>query len=327
MKQLYEEVYKVTQWCACCRHTYVAEENDPPKKVNRKELFSSLGAELIKGFVEDKQAIDGTESAGEGRIEELHVNLSKELIESLSETTVIVEPEKSEDDEWLDWERSYELYMDEFHMVRCPFIRKKGLEVHIDREFVIPDDERELLRLLDKLSQCYPQDCRFNDREHWGVRTLNGMLRVALAKIDFALIERGKDYGKLMHDMYFPYYERKSDIYECGYSWDLIRYYLDKYGIPLKSNEEYEAEDNRTQVLDFESKQEFKDAFADHQCDKKGKLLVKKAEYTRYAAEKYGITSGYKQFWTRFDNIFSDDKDKPISYRTFMQSFRDQGLG
>lgn len=26
MKQLLEEVYKVTKWCECCKHTYLAEK-------------------------------------------------------------------------------------------------------------------------------------------------------------------------------------------------------------------------------------------------------------------------------------------------------------
>lgn len=301
MKQLYDEVYKVTQWCSCCRHTYMSEEIEKDSKEGRRNRFVLSSTELLKGIIDVKNEPDDTKNNNQGEIEEFHVNLSKELIESIGENTVIMETQKAENDEWLDWEKSYELYMQEFHMVRCPYIRKKGLEVNIDREFVIPDDEKETLRLLDKLSQCYTQECRFNEREHFGVRTLDGMLRVALAKIDFALIEQGRDYGKLMHEMYFPYYERKTDLSDCGYSWDLIRYYLDKYGIPLKSNEEYESECTLTQISDFASRQEFKDSLADGKCDKSGKLLVKKAEYTRYAAAKYGITSSYKEYWTGGD--------------------------
>jgi hypothetical protein len=327
MKQLYEEAYKVTQWCSCCHHTYWDEKNDAPDRSERWKSWSMCSSELLKGLLDVTVSQEIADGKGQGEIEELHVDLEKGLVTAVDENTVIIESEKSEDDEWLDWEQRYELYMEDAPMVRCPYIRKKGLEVHIDREFVIPEDEHELLRLLDKLSQCYTPECRFNDREHLGVRTLDGMLRVALAKIDFALLERGKDYGKLMHEMYFPYYERKTDLEDCGYSWDLIRYYLDKYGITLKSNEEYEAEDSRPQVADFKSKQEYKDALVDGKCDKNGKLLVKKAEYTRYVVEKYDIRSSYKQFWTRFDNIFSDDSGKVISFRTFMQSFRDQDLG
>ena len=324
MKQLLEEVYKVTQWCSCCRHTYFAEENEPRQPVDRKKLFEDMGRKLVEQIIVKRAEPDDSQNDNDGDIEEMHVNLSKELVESIGELTVIVEPEKSDDDDWLDWERMYELYMDEFHTVRCPYIRKKGLEVHVDRDFIIPDDDKETLRLLDKLSQCYTQECRFNKIEHFGVRTLDGMLRTALAKIDFALIEQGKDFGRLMHEMYFPYYERKSDITDCGYSWDLIRYYMDKYNIKLLSNEEYEALDETVQVKDYASKQEYIDALADGKCDKSGKLLVKKAEYTRYAAEKYGISLGYKKFWTRFDCIFSDDKGKPIPYKHFLQSFRDQ---
>ncbi len=326
MRQLLEEVYKVTQWCSCCRHTYIAEEDEPQQPVDVKKLYEGMGRILAEQIIVRKEGPADSSKDIDYGIEEMHVNLSKELVESVGESTVIVEPEKSDDDEWLDWENMYELYMDEFHAVRCPYIRKKGLEVHIDREFVIPDDDKETLRILDKLSQCYTQECRFNRIEHFGVRTLDGMLRVALAKIDFALIEQGKDFGKLMHEMYFPYYERKNDITDCGYSWDLIRYYLDKYEIPLKSNEEYESMSSRVVEPDFKERIEYKDALADGKCDEQGKLRISKAEYTRYATDKYGIKSSYKKYWERFDCIFKDEKDRPIPYKYFVQSYRDQGL-
>ena len=216
--------------------------------------------------------------------------------------------------------------MNEYHVIRCPYIRKKGLEIHLDRDFIIPDDDKETLRILDKLSQCYTQECRFNNIEHFGVRTLDGMLRTALAKVDFALIEQGKDFGRLMHEMYFPYYERKSDITNCGYSWDLIRYYLEKYDIPLKSNDEYEAMSTSVVAPDFKDRVEYIDALADRKCDEQGKLCVSKAEYTRYAAKKYGIKVSFKKDWERFDRIFKDEKDRPIPFKHFVQSYRDQGL-
>lgn len=325
MKQLFEEVYKVTKWCECCKHTYLAEKKETQQPVGMKKLFEGIGRIWAEQLIDIKIEPKDSQEDNDGDIEELHVNLSKELVESVGASTVIVEPEKS-DDEWLDWESMYELCMNEYHVIRCPYIRKKGLEIHLDRDFIIPDDDKETLRILDKLSQCYTQECRFNNIEHFGVRTLDGMLRTALAKVDFALIEQGKDFGRLMHEMYFPYYERKSDITNCGYSWDLIRYYLEKYDIPLKSNDEYEAMSTSVVAPDFKNRVEYKDALADRKCDEQGKLCVSKAEYTRYAAKKYGIKVSFKKDWERFDRIFKDEKDRPIPFKHFVQSYRDQGL-
>lgn len=325
MKQLFKELIEVTKWCSCCPHIYLEEVMLSDEEFDRVQQLEKMSENLLKQVVvKEEHPQIATIDLSKG-IEELHINLSKELVESVGESTVIVEPEKSENDEWLNWENEHELYMKEFHAIRCPYIRKKGLEINIDREFIIPDDDKETLRILDKLSQCYTQECRFNEIEHFGVKTLNGMIRVALAKIDFALLEQGKDFGHLMRQMYFPYYERSKDLHECGYSWELISYYLDKYNIKLLSNEEYDALDDVVRVKDYASKQEYKDALADGKCDKSGKLLVRKAAYTRYAAAKYNITSGYKEYWTRFDCIFSDDKGKPIPYKHFLQSYRDQG--
>ena len=324
MKQLYEEIKNVCNWCSCCRHTYIAEEAENPDKEIHRPDFSMSSATLLMGIMEP---VKGSESKGGGEIiglDHIHDIVEKAVAEAIGDDVPMLEVSEEERDEWPDWEKMYESYQNYSCIMRCPYLRKKGLMINIDREYVIPEDERETLRLLDKIAQCYSQECRFNKRDHYGVKTVDGLMRVAIAKLDFALIETGKDYGKLMHDMYFPYYERKSDIYGCGYSWELIRYYMDKYGFPLKSNEEYEAEDTRTQARDFESSQEFKDALADHQCDEKGRLLVKKAEFTRYAANKYDITCGHKQFWTRFDNIFTDEKGKPIPFMKFAQSYRDQ---
>ena len=309
----------------CCNHTELAEKKETQQPVGMRKLFEGIGRILAEQLIDIKIEPEDSQEDNDGDIEELHVNLSKELVESIGASTVIVEPEKS-DDEWLDWESMYELCMNEYHVIRCPYIRKKGLEIHLDRDFIIPDDDKDTLRILDKLSQCYTQECRFNNIEHFGVRTLDGMLRTALAKVDFALIEQGKDFGRLMHEMYFPYYERKSDITNCGYSWDLIRYYLEKYDIPLKSNDEYEAMSTSVVAPDFKNRVEYKDALADRKCDEQGKLCVSKAEYTRYAAKKYGIKVSFKKDWERFDRIFKDEKDRPIPFKHFVQSYRDQGL-
>lgn len=319
-----DEMRMISDWCFECpysemRGVFKKEGKDPDydamhkasQKSIRRLLTSYLGCStVVETVVEDDSSS----------------TVSDSICEEIPGKTVFAEPqdEKSDEEIWKEWEDEYEASRREWHTLRCPYLRKKNLEINIDREFQIPEDDCETLRLLDKMSNCYPRECKFNRTEHLSFRTVDGMMRVAIAKIDFALLERGKDFGRLMRQMYFSYYERANDIHECGYSWDLIRYYLNKFNIKLLSNEEYDALDETVQTKNYASKQEFIDALADGKCDKSGKLLVKKAEYTRYAAAKYGITLGYKEFWTRFDCIFSDDKGKPIPYKHFLQSFRDQ---
>ena len=39
MKQLFEEAYKVTKWCECCKHTYLAEKKETQQPVGMRKLF------------------------------------------------------------------------------------------------------------------------------------------------------------------------------------------------------------------------------------------------------------------------------------------------
>lgn len=43
MKQLLEEVYKVTKWCECCKHTYLAEKKETQQPVGMRKLFEGIG--------------------------------------------------------------------------------------------------------------------------------------------------------------------------------------------------------------------------------------------------------------------------------------------
>ncbi len=298
MKQLYEEILHISAWCGACPHSDISknikknEDNgEIPDGIQPVKLRSPFWRDWTADFFE------------------------------------LIDPnEKTKEEEEMElWESSYENRLEDYPSgIFCPYIRSKGLKLNIHREFIIPDDERELLRLLDKISICYTEECTFSRfKPHSSV---DNMMKIAMAKIDFALIEQGKDYGKIMSDLYFPYYDRKHDIYECGYSHELIRFYLDKYNITLLGYDDYEAKNQITQVENFRELIEFQDAFADGLCAENGILLVSKAEYTRYATEKYKIKSSYKKEWRRFDNIFIDDKGKIVSFRSFMQSYRDQGL-
>lgn len=45
---------------------------------------------------------------------------------------------------------------------------------------------------------------------------------------------------------------------------------------------------------------------------------------SRSLFEKYNIKNGYKRFWIRFDGIFKEKDGSVISFRSFLQSYRDQ---
>lgn len=324
MIQFYKEVRSLCNWCSCCPYTDMAEQirrGDTDQTSGCFSLFNFDVTKILNDVI--AQTITDTTKA-----EPLEVSVDKTTSETVADeadnlSSAVIQ-EKVTHNKWTDWNRDYELYNNEFWRFRCPYIQKKGLRLTLDREFIIPDDEKDILRLLDQISECYPEDCRYNKRDHCGIYTLNYLMKKGMAKIDFALIERGKDFGQLMSDMYFPYYDRKEDLRECGYSWSLINYYLTKYKITLYSNEEYEAMGKISQQPRFADTVEFKDALEEELCDENGVLKVTKAEYTRKAAVKYNIKSGYKQFWTRFDGIFKEKDGRVISFRSFLQSYRDQ---
>lgn len=328
MKQLYEEIHRISNWCSCCPHTDLRRGVGKYRKNNSDhESFQGIlpierkPLPFIETFFSTERITDAILQAM-NVLPESDTAPTEELTEPDEPS-----PEEKAKQEWEDWESNYELTMESHHYLSCYYLNHRQLTINLDREIIIPDDDREILRILDKLSSCYTEECLFNRVEikRWG--SVDNAFRTALAKIDFALIEAGKDYGKLMSDMYFPYYERSKDITECGYSRDLIRYYMEKYGFQMMSNEEYDAISMKKQDRHYERTQEFQDAFQDGKCDANGVLLIKKAEYTRYATEKYDIKSSYKSNWQRFDQIFTDKDGKVISYKSFMQSYRDQGLG
>lgn len=325
MKQLYEELYKIHNWCFCCPYTDLHrgvgkyrdkdKEEDPPLsglhsiRTNYTNFLSTLSSEeLVKRVIES--------------------TIAKEIAEEHIPTPEEVAAEKEEEHkrEWEMWEESFDFSMKGHYYITCPYIKKKGLVLNLNRDLVVPDSDIEILRLLDKLSQCSTEECAFNREQFRRHGTVIHNIRQAIAKVDFALIEAGKDYGKIMSEMYFHYYERRYDIYECGYSQELVDYYMDKYGFKMLSNEEYYSMETTEQDREFMQKEEFQDALKDGLCNEKGVLLVKKAEYTRYAKDKYDIKTSYKSKWQRFDQIFTDANGKPISYKSFMQSYRDQGL-
>ena len=54
MKQLLEEVYKVTKWCECCKHTYLAEKKETQQPVGMRKLFEGIGKILAEQLIDIK---------------------------------------------------------------------------------------------------------------------------------------------------------------------------------------------------------------------------------------------------------------------------------
>lgn len=105
------------------------------------------------------------------------------------------------------------------------------------RYFEVPDDEIEIPRILEDLANLFAE-CRnlcSSDSIDW----LHETMRVGIARIDYALIEKGRDFGALICELHNPYYDRQKHLSCSGHSEALIKYYLEKYAIVIKSTTQY----------------------------------------------------------------------------------------
>ena len=195
---------------------------------------------------------------------------------------------------------------------------------YLQRYFEVPEEEIEVLRILEDLallsaecsSICTPVSL------DW----LKTTMRDGIARVDYALIEKGRDHGDLISQLHKDYYDRKSDLSKCGHTKPMINHYLKKYSIEILSNKQYEDAEKNRQRRDFKKTKQYQDAVECGFCNEDGVLLIKKSEYTRFAVAKYDINTTSKYYWQEYDRIFIDKKGKVISYTSFMQSCRDQEL-
>lgn len=196
-------------------------------------------------------------------------------------------------------------------------------DMDLDRDFVIPDDERVVLRILDKLATQYTKKLDIvSDPESQDL--LHETIRIGIAKIDYAHIEKGHDLGEIISELFHGSYERCRDLSKCGHSWTLIHYYLNTYSIFIPGVPEPERKDSARQRADYKETKQYKDARANNLCDENGKLRVSNAKYTRFAVLKYG-TNTSQDSWREYDMIFLNKRGVVISFVSFMQSHRDQG--
>ena len=160
--------------------------------------------------------------------------------------------------------------------------------INTDRPFEIPDDENEVLTILDDLgiirSRVCPRTCSIDVYD-----AVLDKMRDGMARIDYAHIIQGKDIGLTIYQLNNVYYDRKRDLARCGRSWRLIAIYLKKSSIELFDNDQLEEIVNKATRADFRSSQKYKDALEYNLCDENGVLLVTKAKYTRFAVAKYKI--------------------------------------
>jgi len=179
--------------------------------------------------------------------------------------------------------------------------------INTDRPFEIPDDENEVLTILDDLgiirSRVCPRTCSIDVYD-----AVLDKMRDGMARIDYAHIIQGKDIGLTIYQLNNVYYDRKRDLARCGRSWRLIAIYLKKSSIELFDNDQLEEIVNKATRADFRSSQKYKDALEYNLCDENGVLLVTKAKYTRFAVAKYKIDTSYKQGWEEFDKLFLECK-------------------
>lgn len=193
-----------------------------------------------------------------------------------------------------------------------------------DYDLTVSDSDIEVLKILDKLSSLYSRSHKKICSER--LTFLEEALCIGVAKVDYALIEKGRDLGKMIHELHKDYYVRERDIEKSGHTRALIDYFLIQETIEGRTGKPDREFDSTVQRDDFSYTAEFSDALSYGLCDDCGRLLVGKATYTRFAVVKYSINLNYQRYWMRFHNIFLDCKGKAISYKDFLQSSRDQGF-
>lgn len=241
MKQLYEEIYRISQWCFCCPYSDISRGVGRYGKDNEEERQPLVGLSLpgLSEYRQERMSKSAVRQAILRAIIGDDAELSSNDVEEEDSDSPSEEP-----NEWEEWEKDYELSLKSKHYLKCYYLNKKGFTIDLDRDIIIPEDDRETLRLLDMISNCYSRECCFNRGGLLKRGSVDEAFRTAIAKIDFALMEQGKDLGKILEYIHICYYDRFNDIEKCGYSWDLIRYYRDKYGITIARPEESEDQDN-----------------------------------------------------------------------------------
>ena len=71
MKQLLEEVYKVTKWCECCKHTYLAEKKETQQPVGMRKLFEGIGKILAEQLIDIKMEPEYSQEAKDKLAEQI----------------------------------------------------------------------------------------------------------------------------------------------------------------------------------------------------------------------------------------------------------------
>lgn len=122
--------------------------------------------------------------------------------------------------------------------LKCPMLREANIKIDVDRDLEMPKDEDEALLLLDRFDQILFAECPFSRTHLTSFQSsVKGCTLIALAKLDFALLQKGIDMNKLIDIIGLYCYDRDEHLKKCGYSYSLIQYYLKKNNIALATRE------------------------------------------------------------------------------------------
>lgn len=113
----------------------------------------------------------------------------------------------------------------------CPRLQEAKITIDIERDLEMPNTEEEALRYLDRFSNICFAECPFSRTHLTSLnKSIKGRTLITLAKLDFALLERGINMVKLNEIVDLYYYDRAEHIRNCGFSYSLINHYIKKHG-------------------------------------------------------------------------------------------------
>lgn len=282
MKLALEQCRKTVPYCLCCERAIKENDNSPLSR-----LF-----EITEKAIHDsmKEAFENSPIKTTIVLNELDENPAK--------------PEELDDDIWNS---------------TCYLVQQNKLYIDTSRELEVPEDTKKLLRLLGHFAELDVFPCKYEKHLPW--ITVRHHVLTILAKIDFALLERGVDMLELCKIVGLDYYDRERDIDLCGEATYLIEYYIDSIR-ELKSNQA-DGQEEDTIALPHDLEPLFAQAVANGIITNTYQIITSMADFIRLCVSMDVMSPWGRRSFRRIRNVLTDKEGLPISEIKLAQAYCD----
>ncbi len=282
----------------------------------------------VRDYLEEKkrkeeEGVDDTDPDGVNSVSRRRsfLDIGNRLLEQIIEHTVVASPvepvvERTEQEKEEDsYNESIKLMIETGNGIHCNYLEKWDATLNIDREFVYPTEEPEILRILDDLAGCYYYDCIRLGALKRKVNRMEEKTMTVLAHYDFFLLEHGIDMMPLCEIVGLDSYKREEHIWECGYSYTLVNYYLDKINADGGKKLTPAAVINGTPELTHAVEKEFITA--------DGQLLRPASDFVRFCIENEYFRPWGRPAFRRISGVLKRDDGTPVDENTLAQAYSD----